>query len=97
MCNFTRNQNAFGTEIHPIERKIGEIDSPVLRFLLNMSLETEVVHPTRLACKKAFMIGALMFIDNATVNGEERREKRRSIFRCRILRSGHRKWQGRDH
>ncbi len=58
MCNVTRNQDTFGTEIHPIERKIGEINSPVLRFLLNMSLETEAVHPTRLACKKAFMHGS---------------------------------------
>jgi hypothetical protein len=68
-----RNQNAFGTKIRPIERSIWKINAPVLRFLFDMSLETEMVHPTWLASKKTHMVGALVFISDPTVNGEKRR------------------------
>ena len=47
MCNMTRDPNAFGIKISSIERQIGEIDAPILRFLLGVGLKTEVIHPTR--------------------------------------------------
>jgi hypothetical protein len=52
-----------------------------------MGLETERVHPTRFACEKAFMVGALMFISDPTVNREKRWKKRRRLARQGIHRS----------
>ncbi len=70
-----RNENALSAHIHPVERKVRKVDTPVLGLLLDMSLETESIHTTGLMGKKTFMISAIVFICNSTVYGEKGREK----------------------
>ncbi len=63
-----RDYNAFSTQLHPVEGKVQKINAPVLGLLHDMSLETELIHTTRLSVKETFMIGALVFVCNLTVN-----------------------------
>jgi len=53
MRNMTGDQDAFGTQISPIERQVRKIDAPILRFLLDVGLKTEAIHPTRFVREKA--------------------------------------------
>ena len=82
-----RDENALSAQIRPVERKVRKIDAPVLRLLLDMSLETESIHTTGLLGKKTFMIGAVVFICNPTVYGEKGREKGGRIDGRRIRRT----------
>ena len=70
-----REENALSAQIRPVERKVWKVDAPVLGLLLDMSLETELIHTTGLSGKKTFMIGTVVFICNLTVYGEKGREK----------------------
>ena len=75
VCNMARDENALSAHICPVERKVWKVNAPVLGLLLDMSLETELIHTTGLLGKKTFMIGAVVLICNPTVYGEKEREK----------------------
>jgi hypothetical protein len=49
MRNMAWDQNALGTQISPIVRQVRKIDALILRFLLDVGLKTEAIHPTRFA------------------------------------------------
>ena len=76
MRNMARDLNAFGTKVSPIERQVGEIDAPILLFLLDVGLKTEVIRSTRFAREKAVMISSIVFVGNLTVDGEKMRKER---------------------
>ncbi len=75
MRNMALYQNALGTQISPIERQVREIDAPILRFLLDMGLKAEAIHPTRFAREKALVICPVVFIGNPTVDGKKWRKE----------------------
>ena len=63
--------------------KAGEIDAPILCFLLDVGFKTETIRPTsptRFAREKALVICPIMFIGNLTVDGQKWRKERR-VFR----------------
>ncbi len=94
--NMTRDQNTFGTKICPTEKLVGNIDTPIVGFLLHMGLKAEAVCPTRFASEKAFVIGPLVLKDDPTVN-KEKGQKERRMCRQRISRVGHQNRRSRDH
>jgi len=70
-----RDQNALRAKINPIIWKVRKVDAPILGFLLDVSFEAEAVCPRRCACEITLVICAFVFIGNATVDREKRREK----------------------
>ena len=62
MRNMAGYQNVLGTQISPIERQAREINAPIFRFLLDVGLKAEGIHPTRFAREKALVICPVVFI-----------------------------------
>ena len=69
------NQNALSAEINPVVLKVRKIDAPILGLLFHMGFKTEPIHTARLASEESFVISAVVFVGDPTVNREERRKK----------------------
>ena len=68
-------------EVNPGERKVGDVDTPVLRLLLDVSFEAERISATIVACKEALVICPCVFIGDTTANLKKRGEYQRIIVR----------------
>ncbi len=75
MRHVAGNQNALSAEINPVVRKVRKIDALIFGLLFHMGFETEPIHAARLASEEPFVISAVVFISDSTVNREERRKK----------------------
>ena len=67
--------NALSAKIHPVERKVLKINTPILGLLLGMILETELIHITGHLGKETFLIGTVLFVCNPNFYREKGREK----------------------
>ncbi len=67
-------QHTLCTEVNPGERKVGYVDTPVLRLLLDVSFEAKTISATIVACKEALVICPFVFVGDATANLNERGE-----------------------
>ena len=75
MRSIAWNQNALSAEINPVVWKVQKVDAPILGLLFHMGFKTEPKHTARLASEEPFVISAVVFISDPTVNREERRKK----------------------
>jgi len=80
-----RKQNALCTQINPGERQVGNVDTPVLRFLFDMSFEAEPISAVGVACEEAHVIFHVMFISDSTANPKKRWKQGRVIVRGSIV------------
>jgi hypothetical protein len=67
-------QHTLCAEINPGERKVGYVDTPVLRLLFDVSFEAETISATIVACEEALVICPFVFVGDATANLKERGE-----------------------
>jgi hypothetical protein len=67
-------QHTLCAEINPGERKVGYVDTPVLRLRFDVSFEAETISATIDACKEARVICSFLFICDGTANLKERGE-----------------------
>ncbi len=63
-------------QVYPVERQTGEIDTPVLVFILDMCLEAEPESDTRFLHKISLMVGAVMLVSDATADRKKLRKER---------------------
>ncbi len=61
-------QNTLCTQIDPDKRQVGNVNTPVLRLLLDMSFEAETISATGIACEEALVIFPVMFVSDAIAN-----------------------------
>jgi hypothetical protein len=74
-------QHTLCAEVKPGEGKVGYVNTPVLRLLLDVSFEAETISATIVACKETLVICPFMFIGDVTANLKERGEQRRIVVR----------------
>ncbi len=67
-------QHTLCAEVSPGERKVGYVDTPVLRLLVDVGFEAEMIIVTFVACKEAFVVCPFMFIGDMAANLKERGE-----------------------
>jgi hypothetical protein len=64
-------QDTLCAEVNPGERKVRNVDTPVLRFLLDVRFEAETISATIVACEEALVICSFVFLGDATANLKE--------------------------
>ncbi len=69
-----RKEYTLCAETSPGERKVGYVDTPVLRLVVDVSFEVEAIHVTFVACEEAFVVCPFVFIGDTTANLKERGE-----------------------
>ncbi len=74
MGHMAWKQHTLCAEINPGERKVGYVDTPVLRLLFDVSFEAETISATIVACEEALVICPFVFVGDATANLKERGE-----------------------
>ncbi len=79
MSNIAWKLNALCTQIKPGKRQVGNVNTPVLRLLLDISFEAETISATGIACEEALVIFPIMFVSDAIADLKERGEQGRII------------------
>jgi hypothetical protein len=63
-----REEHTLCAEISPGERKVGYVDTTVLRLFVDVSFEAEAISATFVACQETFVVCPFVFIDDTTAN-----------------------------
>ncbi len=74
MGHMAWKQDTLCAQVNSGEKLVGNVHTPVLRLLLDVSFEAEMISAKIVACEKALVIFPFMFIGDATANLKERGE-----------------------
>jgi hypothetical protein len=69
-----REEHTRCAEISTGERKVGYVDTPVLRLFVDVSFKAEAISATFVACQETFVVCPFVFTGDTTPNLKKRGE-----------------------